>query len=292
VPGFHTTAEEIAAGIDLRGKRMVITGGHSGIGLETTRVLANAGAAVTVGVRNMQKARQNLSGLKNVRCLPLDLANPASVDAFADTIDAVDILINNAGIMAVPLMRDARGYEMQFATNHLGHFQLTARLWDTLRKAGGARIVTLSSFGHRFSGVDLADPNFNARPYDKWAAYGQSKTANALFSVELDRRGEPHGVRAFAVHPGRIIATDLIRNLTDDEIPKSVTGIKTIQEGAATTVWCAISPQLEGKGGIYCADCTVSPITPNDSDLQTSVRQYAIDPTTAKALWDLSEKLL
>jgi len=292
VPGFHTTAEEIAAGIDLRGKRMVITGGHSGIGLETTRVLANAGAAVTVGVRNMQKARQNLSGLKNVRCLPLDLANPASVDAFADTIDAVDILINNAGIMAVPLMRDARGYEMQFATNHLGHFQLTARLWDTLRKAGGARIVTLSSFGHRFSGVDLADPNFNARPYDKWAAYGQSKTANALFSVELDRRGEPHGVRAFAVHPGRIIATDLIRNLTDDEIPKSVTGIKTIQEGAATTVWCAISPQLEGKGGIYCADCTVSPITPNDSDLQTGVRQYAIDPTTAKALWDLSEKLL
>ena len=271
---------------------MVITGGHSGIGLETTRVLANAGAAVTVGVRNMQKARQNLSGLKNVRCLPLDLANPASVDAFADTIDAVDILINNAGIMAVPLMRDARGYEMQFATNHLGHFQLTARLWDTLRKAGGARIVTLSSFGHRFSGVDLADPNFNARPYDKWAAYGQSKTANALFSVELDRRGEPHGVRAFAVHPGRIIATDLIRNLTDDEIPKSVTGIKTIQEGAATTVWCAISPQLEGKGGIYCADCTVSPITPNDSDLQTGVRQYAIDPTTAKALWDLSEKLL
>jgi len=230
--------------------------------------------------------------LKNVQCLPLDLADSPSINGFAVTISAVDILINNAGIMAVPLMRDARGYEVQFATNRLGHFQLTQRLWDLLRKAGGVRVVTLSSFGHRFSGVDLADPNFNARPYDKWGAYGQSKTANALFSVELDRRGEPYGIRAFAVHPGRIIATDLIRNLADDEIPKSATGIKTIEEGAATTVWCATSPQLEGKGGLYCADCAISPITPNDSDLQTGVRQHAIDPTTAKALWDLSEKLL
>ena len=215
--GPQSTAEEMVAGLDLRGKVMVVTGGHSGIGLETTRVLSNAGVSVIVGARDLQKAQRTLSELKNIVIEHLELADPGSIDRFSKTIlssnHALDALINNAGIMAAPLMRDSRGYEMQFATNHLGHFQLTARLWNALKNTGNSRVVTLSSAGHRFAKVDLADPNFAARPYDKWVAYGQSKSANSLFAVELDRQGKEHGVRAFAVHPGRIVTTDLLRQL-------------------------------------------------------------------------------
>ena len=259
--GPKTTAEEALAGRDLRGKVAIVTGGHAGLGLETTRVLSNAGATVVIGSRDLKKAQMAVAEMKNVEIGQLDLASPNSIDRFANAFLSsnrpLDLLINNAGIMATPLMRDDRGYEMQFATNHLGHFQLTARLWEALKKSRNARVVALSSRGHARGEVDFSDPNFDKRPYDKWAAYGQSKSANSLFAVELDKRGQEHGIRAFAVHPGGIL-TDLLRYMTDEEL--SAYGIsrengvikvpdatkvperfKTIEQGAATTVWCAIS---------------------------------------------------
>jgi NAD(P)-dependent dehydrogenase (short-subunit alcohol dehydrogenase family) len=285
----------------------VITGGHSGIGLETTRVLAKAGAFVYVGARDMTKARNNLANTNNVEAAHLDLADPESVDRFAARVinahSVIHVLINNAGIMRPPtLVRNARGHELQFATNHLGHFQLTARLWPAVKSARGARVVTLSSIGHRYSGVDLDDPNYLSRPYEKGAAYGQSKTANSLFSVELDRRGKDHGVRAFAVHPGGIL-TDLVRHMTDDELKAwgifregcvlkaPPTGFKSPAQGAATTLWCSVSPQLAGTGGVYCEDCDIAELVPNDSPGLSGVRHWAVDQPTAKALWDLSEQL-
>jgi NAD(P)-dependent dehydrogenase (short-subunit alcohol dehydrogenase family) len=305
--GAETTAEEIASGIDLHGKVCVITGGHSGIGLETTRVLAKAGALVCVGAHDMTKARNNLANTNNVEVAHLDLADPESVDRFAERVrsshNVIHVLINNAGIMRPPtLMRNVRGHELQFATNHLGHFQLTARLWPAVKNAQAARVVTLSSIGHRYSGVHLDDPDYLSRPYDKAAAYGQSKSANSLFSVELDRRGQGHGVRAFAVHPGGIL-TDLVRYLTDDELKAwgitreggvlkaPSTGYKSLAQGAATTMWCALSAQLDGKGGVYCEDCDIAELVANDSPRFSGVRDWAVDQPTAKALWDLSERL-
>ena len=184
--GERTTAREVAAGADLTGKQVVITGGYAGLGLETTRVLAERGAEIIAGARDVAKATRNLAGIPRVTVRALDLADRASIDRFADEVlasaQAIDILINNAGIMATPLMRDARGYETQFATNHLGHFQLTNRLLPLLERRG-ARVVSLTSAGHRFSGVDFGDPNFLNREYDRWKAYGQSKSANSLFAV-------------------------------------------------------------------------------------------------------------
>ncbi|MNC37093.1 oxidoreductase [compost metagenome] len=206
--------------------------------------------------------------------------------------------------MAAPLVRDARGYETQFATNHLGHFQLTARLWPALQKAKGARVVSVSSRGYRLGRVDFEDPNFGQRKYEKWKAYGQSKTANILFAVELDRRGQAYGVRAVALHPGSIL-TDLARHLTDDElrgmgaldeegrrIPVEQTShMKTVQEGAATSVWCAISPQMEGKGGVYCEDADIAGIAEPDEMDGAGVQLWAVDPDNARQLWALSESL-
>jgi len=303
--GSRTTAEEALAGRNLRGKVAIVTGGHAGLGLETTRVLSNGGATVVIGSRDPKKAQAVVAKLKNVEVSQLDLASPSSIDRFANEFlnsnRALDLLINNAGIMATPLMRDDRGYEMQFATNHLGHFQLTTRLWEALKKSGSARVVALSSYGHSRSGVDLSDPNFNQRPYDKWAAYGQSKSANSLFAVELDKRGQQHGIRAFAVHPGGIL-TDLARYLTDEDfkafgiyrengVLKGPEWLKNIEQGAATTVWCAVSAQLNNKGGVYCEDCDIAPILPADSELRTGVRPWAVDKAAAEALWILSEKL-
>ncbi|MBN9388829.1 MAG: SDR family NAD(P)-dependent oxidoreductase [Chloroflexi bacterium] len=305
--GFETAAAEVASGLDLSGKTVIITGGQGGIGLETTRVLTEAGARVVVGARDPEKALENLAGLKNTSVSQLDLADPASIDRFAQNFltanSKLDILINNAGIMATPLMRDSRGYEMQFATNHLGHFQLTVRLWQALANAKNSRVVTLTSFGHRFGNVNLEDPNFLNRPYEKWAAYGQSKSANSLFSVELDRRGQASGIRAFAVHPGRILSTDLMRFMSEEDkqgalrtaigstAPNTVFE-KTIPQGAATTVWCAVSPQLEGKGGVYCADCDISPVIAENNQDAAGVRPWAVDKATAQALWELSEQLV
>ena len=303
--GSRTTAEEALAGRDLRGKVAIVTGGHAGLGLETTRVLSNGAATVVIGSRDPKKAQAVIAKLKNVEVSQLDLASPSSIDRFANEFlnsnRALDLLINNAGIMATPLMRDDRGYEMQFATNHLGHFQLTARLWEALKKSGSARVVALSSYGHSRSGVDLSDPNFNQRPYDKWAAYGQSKSANSLFAVELDKRGQEHGIRAFAVHPGGIL-TELARYLTDEDfkafgiyrengVLKGPEWLKNIEQGAATTVWCAVSPQLDNKGGVYCEDCDIAQMLPVDSTLRSGVRPWAVDKGAAEALWILSEKL-
>jgi NAD(P)-dependent dehydrogenase (short-subunit alcohol dehydrogenase family) len=303
--GERTTAREVAANVDLTGKRVVITGGYAGLGLETTRVLAERGAEIVAGARDVEKATKNLAGIPRVTVRPLDLADRASIDRFADDVlasgQAIDILINNAGIMATPLMRDARGYEMQFATNHLGHFQLTNRLLPALERRG-ARVVSLTSAGHRFSGVDFEDPNFLNRPYDKWKAYGQSKSANSLFAVELDARVKDRGVRAFAVHPGRILDTELVRYISiEDLIAAGIrrpdgtldqSSTKTVEEGAATTVWCAVSAQLDGLGGVYCADCDISPIVSDDSKSLTGVRRWAIDKAAAERLWEMSEGML
>lgn len=293
-------------GLSIQGKVVVITGGHSGIGLETTRVLAGAGASIVIGARDVRKAKDSVSQIKGVEVYELDLAEPASVDDFAEkyrqSFNRCDILINNAGIMATPLLRNSQGYESQFATNHLGHFRLTAGLWSELSQAK-ARVVTLSSLGHRFGGIIFEDPNFLHHPYEKWTAYGQSKTANSLFSVHLDRAGSTPGVRAFAVHPGRIVSTNLNRFMSDEEkaqvLKSAPTGdpgfvrsfTKPIAQGAATTVWAATSPQLNGRGGVYCADCDISPLVPDSSEQTNGVRRWAVDPSMAQSLWQLSEQL-
>jgi NAD(P)-dependent dehydrogenase (short-subunit alcohol dehydrogenase family) len=297
--GPFTTANEVLGARRLEGWNVIVTGGYAGIGLETTRVLAAAGAHVIVPARTPDKARAAVEGFANVELAALDLAVPASIDAFAAQFLAskrpLHRLVNNAGIMAAPLTRDARGYESHFATNHLGHFQLTSRLWPALVAANGARVVSLSSRGHRRAGVDFEDPNFERRPYDKWVAYGQSKSANVLFAVGLDRRGAPHGVRAFAVHPGAIM-TDLVRHMSEEEtaqvieMAKKIGVVKDVAQGASTSVWCATSAQLDGLGGVYCEDTDIADAVPADADSATGVRPWAIDPVAAEKLWELSER--
>ena len=301
--GMRTEARDAIGGRDLTGKVAIVTGGYSGLGLETTKALANAGAIVIVPARTQEKAQKALVDIPNVEQAALDLADPASIDAFAggflSRTKSLDILINNAAIMASPLMRDARGYEAQFATNHLGHFQLTARLWPALKAANGARVVSLSSIGHRISPPDLEDPNFERTEYNKWLSYGRAKSANALFAVGLDARGAKHNVRAFAVHPGGIM-TDLQRYMPEEE--KRAMGwidengvvderFKTPSQGAATSVWCATNAQLEGKGGVYCEDCDIAVAVPADDKGFSGVRPWATDPELAEKLWALSERM-
>ncbi|MFZ9394824.1 MAG: oxidoreductase [Erythrobacter sp.] len=303
--GYRSTAAEVVAGGDLSGKCVVVTGGYSGIGTETVRALAGAGARVIVGARRPDQAREVLAEMAgDITVLPLDLADPASIDAFAsavaDIAPALDILVNNAAIMASPLMRDARGFEMQFATNHLGHFQLTARLWPLLKAAAqGARVVTLSSVGHRLAAPDLADPNWERREYEKWPAYGAAKSANALFALQLDKLGEPHGVRSFAVHPGGI-ATPLQRHLTMeeqvamgwyDEEGNVHEAFKSTEQGAATTVWCATSPLLDEMGGVYCEDCNVGALANEATPRGSGVSPHIRDEALAEGLWRKSEEL-
>jgi NAD(P)-dependent dehydrogenase (short-subunit alcohol dehydrogenase family) len=312
-----STAEEVIRGVDLSGKIAIVTGGYAGIGLETTRVLCMAGARVIVPARDHEKALSAMKGLGDVEIGAMDLLAPASVDAFAASFLAsgrpLHILVNSAGIMANPLTRDDRGYESQLATNHLGHFQLTARLWPALCQAGGARVVSLSSRGHRYSPFVFEDPNFQHREYDRWKAYGQSKTANILFALALDRQGQAEQVRAFSVHPGSIIATDLKRYLSDDDLKKAgvidnqgkpildpARQLKTIAQGAATSVWCATSPQLDELGGVYCENAEISGVVPveatedwingNTASME-GVLPYAVDPDLAERLWSLSEQL-
>jgi NAD(P)-dependent dehydrogenase (short-subunit alcohol dehydrogenase family) len=296
--GFDATsrAADIAAGHDLTGKIAVVTGGNSGIGYETVKALAQAGAQVIVGARDAGKAADRLDQLERVVFFPLDLADPVSVDVFAERVLAnyrqLHFLINNAGLFRVPeLRKDKRGYELQFGVNHLGHFQLTGRLWPVLKNAGGARVVALSSVGHRRMGVQLDDVNFDRQPFDTMKAYGQSKTANVLFAVELDRVGQEYGVRAFAVHPGAI-RTEIFRYMSAQELKdweKLVNHFKTLEQGAATAVWCALSDRLNGLGGVYCEDCDIAALLPDDSPAGYGVRSFAVDPDRAAALWRFSE---
>lgn len=303
-----TTAVQAVAGTDLHGRHYVVTGGHAGLGLEVTRALTGAGATVWVGARDPERAARAVAGLPRVQVAALELTDAASVDGFASHVLAGDVplhgLINNAAIMAVPLLqRDARGHELQLSTNHIGHFRLAARLWPALVAARGARVVALSSGGHRFAGVDLEDPDYRGRPYDKWQAYGQSKSAASLFALELDRRGAPHGVRAFSVHPGAI-ETGLGVHLTRQDLveigaltpdgeltPRFAALYKTVEQGASTTVWCATSARLDGLGGLYCEDCDVAPLIPPTSDSLHGVLPHAVDPATARAWWTVSESL-
>lgn len=307
--GILTTAREALGKHDLRGKVAIVTGGYSGIGTETTRVLAEAGATVIVPARSIKKAKEILMGIPNIEFEMLDLMDPNSIDDFSGRFLSsnrpLHILINGAGVISTSLKLDSRGYESQFSTNYLGHFQLTARLWPALKLSKGARVVVLSSFAHKNGGVDFDDPNFKCRQYDKWKAYAQSKSASALFVVALDKRSKFQDIRAFAVHPGIIPDTNLGRDLGDDEKPallkKDANGqiivnendeyYKTVEQGAATTIWCATSEQLEGMGGVYCEDVDIAQAVSADCLLPSGVRPWAIDKDMAEQLWQLGEKL-
>lgn len=299
-----TTAEEVARGADLRGKTAIVTGGASGLGLETTRVLAGLGARVIVPARDVAAARKTLTGIAGVEISAMDLIDPASVAAFAAgflaTGAALHLLILNAGIMMPPLFRDAEGREGQFATNHLGHHRLTAVLWPALKASGGARVVVVSSRGHQLPGYDLTDLDFTRRPYDKMAAYGQSKTANALFAVALDARGREHRIRALSLHPGAILG-NLAKHISAAELaaygamnPDGTPVIdpdrdkKNFAQGAATTLWCATAPELAGIGGVYCEDSDIAPL---EAEGNFGVRPYAVDPKAAEGLWGKSVDL-
>jgi NAD(P)-dependent dehydrogenase (short-subunit alcohol dehydrogenase family) len=305
--GPETTAQEVVAGQDLTGKLAIVTGGHGGIGLETTRALVEAGATVIVGARDINKAQEVLEQLNNVEVIQLDLADPSSIDEFSAVFlssnRALDLLILNAGVSFPPTIKDERGFDTHFATNYLGHFQLTNNLWEPLKRAGNARVVTLSSIGHMTGPIDFDDLHFNTRPYDKVISYGDSKTACSLFAIELDKRGREHGVRAFAVHPGAILS-GLVRHLSNEDLAgwgvirnedgtyRSSGGFKLPEQGAATSVWCAVSPMLTGKGGVYCEDGDIAVVVPADSPLQHGVRSWAIDSASAERLWTITEDLL
>ncbi|MFE9250434.1 SDR family NAD(P)-dependent oxidoreductase [Streptomyces sp. NPDC007088] len=298
--GARSTASEVIEGIDLTGKLAIVTGGYSGLGLETVRALAGAGAHVVVPARRPEVARENLAGIGNTEVDALDLGDLDSVKEFADRFLAsdrsVDILIDNAAIMAAPETRVGPGWEAQFATNHLGHYALVNRLRPALVRDGGARVVSVSSVGHHNSPIRWDDPQFE-QGYDKWKAYGQAKTANALFAVHLDALGKDAGVRAFSLHPGGIL-TPLQRHLPKEEMValgwidedgKQVNdSFKTPEQGAATSVWAATSPRLAGAGGVYLEDCDIALPT---EEGRTGVRAYAADPKEAARLWTLSAEL-
>jgi NAD(P)-dependent dehydrogenase (short-subunit alcohol dehydrogenase family) len=303
--GFDSTAAEVIAGIDLTGRRAIVTGGSSGIGIETARALAAAGAEVTLAVRDTgaggRTAAQIIAATANpaVRVGRLDLADPASVAAFAAGWSGpLHLLISNAGVMALPgLQLTPQGWEVQFATNHLGHFALATGLHDALAAAGDARVVSLSSRGHLRSPVVFDDLSFAARAYDPWLAYGQSKTANVLFAVEATRRWAGDGITANAVHPGAI-ATNLPRHMTAQELASvraaSPAVYKTVGQGAATSVLVATSPQLKGVGGRYFEDCHEAAVLPAGapSSSPSGVAAYAVDPDAAARLWRVSADLL
>jgi len=303
--GATTTADEVVAGLDLTGKRAIVTGASGGLGAEAARVLARAGAAVTLTARDRSKGEKVLAEIRStapraeLELRELELSEPASVRRFAAEWLAdhrsLELLLLNAGVMACPLRRSAEGFELQFATNHLGHFLLTLRLAPALLAGAPARVVAVSSGGHQISPVVFDDIHFERRAYEPWSAYGQAKTANVLFAVELDRRLAGRGVRAFAVHPG-MIPTELGRHLTRESIrqirERASSGgepPKSIPQGAATEVWAATAPELAGQGGIYLADCGVAP------PAAPGVRGYAphaVDPLAAARLWQISEQLV
>ena len=303
--GATTTAQEVLAAIDLSGTTMIVTGGYSGIGLETTRALAAAGAHVVVPARRAEQAKLALDGIERIEVDELDLGDLASVAAFADRFLATDrplaAVIDSAGIMACPETRVGPGWEAQFATNHLGHFALVNRLWPAIA-AGRGRVVAVSSRGHQLSPIRWDDPQF-ATGYDKWVAYGQAKTANVLFAVHLDALARDTGVRAFALHPGGIMTPLQRHTPRDEQIARGwiladgslnpAYPFKTPEQGAATQVWAATFPQLDGIGGLYLEDCEVAGRAPElaPGELGSGVRDWAIDPVQAARLWQLSADL-
>ncbi|OON82626.1 SDR family NAD(P)-dependent oxidoreductase [Streptomyces tsukubensis] len=298
--GATSTAREVLRDTDLTGRLAVVTGGYSGLGLETTRALAEAGARVVVPARRPDAAGEALSGIDGVEVDALDLADQESVRGFAERFlrsdRSIDILIDNAGVMACPETRVGPGWEAQFATNHLGHYALVNRVWRALARDGGARVVSVSSAGHRNSPIRWDDIHFTDG-YDKWKAYGQAKTANALFAVHLDALGKDAGVRAFSLHPGGIL-TPLQRHLPKEEMVRLGwidergnqinTSFKTPEQGAATQIWAATSPLLAGRGGVYCEDCDIAEPA---GEAGGGVRDYATDPQQAARLWTLSAEL-
>lgn len=306
--GATSTTDEVLDGIDLTGRRVLVTGVSAGLGVETARVLAAHGASVIGTARDLAKAKRATDDIVtgDFAVVALDLASLASVRACADALVAdgrpFDLVIGNAGVMATPQGTTADGFETQFGTNHLGHFVLINRVAPLL--GDGGRVVMLSSAGHRFADVDLDDPNFERTPYDPWIAYGHAKTANALFAVEFDRRHRDRGVRATAVHPGGI-QTELGRHMTQEQMDALVQSItetqaksggpafewKTIPQGAATSVWAGVVAAADAVGGRYCEDCHVAEIVEGEG-LRGGVRPYAIDPEHAKALWAKSEAMV
>lgn len=295
----ETTAAEVIDGIDLTGRRAVVTGGASGIGVETARALASAGAEVTLAVRDIEAGERTAAditattGNPHVTVAPIELADRSSVAAFATAWQGpLHILVNNAGVMAEPLKRTPEGWEHQFATNHLGHFGLTLGLRDALAEAGNARIVSVSSSAHLRSPVVFDDIHFADRAYEPWAAYGQSKTANVLFAVEATKRWAADGITANALMPGGI-RTKLQRHQNGNpEFQKLIEGAnwKTTEQGAATSILVAASPLLEGIGGRYFEDATEA--GPNVPPAGTGVAEYALDPEAAARLWDVSLEML
>ncbi len=316
--GSKSTTEEVLAGVSLKGKRILITGVSAGLGVETARALVAHGADVMGAARDIEKAKRATSEVSKaadeagakLELIELDLANLASVRAAADNVLAdgrsFDVIIANAGVMATPFGHTEDGFETQFGTNHLGHFVFVNRTAKLIKKGG--RLVNLSSSGHRFSNVDLNDPNFETTTYEPFVAYGRSKSANILFAVEFDRRHRDHGVRATAVHPGGII-TELGRHMPEGALEAFVKQIqeqraaageapfefKTVSQGAATSVWAGVVASTNEVGGKYCEDCQVAELIPPDSQVSAisrGVRGYALDPENAKALWKKSEEMV
>jgi NAD(P)-dependent dehydrogenase (short-subunit alcohol dehydrogenase family) len=302
-----STSYEVINGIDLTGKIAIVTGGNTGIGLETVKTLTGAGATVIVPARDIEKAKRNLEGVVNVLIEKLDLMNPDSINAFAETFlnsgRPLHLLINNAGIMWVPLRRDSRGYESQLATNYLALFELTAKLWPALKKANGARVVNVSSGGHQFSDFNFEDPNFLNREYETLQGYGQSKTAVNLFSMELDTLAKAYKVRSYSLCPGSVGETELGREapidllqklgFTDADgniLPEVAASLKTILQGAATTVWAATSELLNDIGGVYCENADIASLNSNEKVIG-GVKTYSLDEMNAKRLWKLSEEM-
>ncbi|PQA85474.1 oxidoreductase [Hyphococcus luteus] len=307
--GPHTAASEVMEGVDLAGKTAVVTGGYSGIGLEVVKALSAAGAEVIVPARNKSRADEALAsnGLA-AAAVDMDLADLTSVYECAaeigDAHNAIHFLFNNAGIMACPEARVGPGWEKQFAVNHLGHFVLARELMPYLLNAGGARMVTTSSVAHKRSKIHWDDVNFEKEPYDKWVAYGQSKTANALFALEVNNRRSGEGVKSFSVHPGPIL-TPIMRHITkeelvlmgwlteDGEVSEEAKGyIKTPDQGAASLLWAATSPLLDDRGGEYCEDCDIAAMSTPEEPRWRNVAEWAVDDAGAERLWELSEAMI
>lgn len=309
--GFHakSTADEVLADIDMTGKTVVFTGGYSGIGLEGVRALAKKGAKVTVPARRLEAAQAALGGIQgDIEIAQMDLADLSSVRKFAadyaDTGRSLDLLINNAGIMACPETRVGPGWEAQFGVNHLGHMALALGLLPALQKGNGARIVALSSTAHIMGDVNWDDPHYRSNPYEKWNAYAQAKTANALFARGADRTWQTDGIRAFSVHPGGIF-TPLQRHLPDEEmvalgwknadgtVPPAVQAMfKTPEQGTSTSLWAGTSSQLDGMGSVYCEDCDIAKLGDENSQRWEHVRAWACDDEKADKLWAMSLDML